>query len=107
MASSMLSPQQHGHCIAFEAGCRNIELAVLVDVSDGDVICAGAGAERRACRRDKPASAAEPHCDAVDGGYDKIIFPVLVDIRNCNCERLSPKVVWRRGRGTELAASVI
>src|SRR5262249_40921780 len=82
---AMLSSQQHGHGITLKAGCSNIELAIPVDVSEGQVICARAGAERRAGRRYKRISTAEQHCDAVDGGHDDIISPVPVDIRNCEC----------------------
>ncbi len=41
-----LSPQQHRHSLAFKAGSRHIELAVPIDVSSGEVVGAGAGAER-------------------------------------------------------------
>src|SRR5262249_54096038 len=97
----MSSPQQHGHSITFKAGCRNIEFAILVDVSEGEVICAGSGAERRAGRWNKPLSAAEPHCDAVDGGHDKIISPVTVDISEDQLPRTFSNFDRRARRGVK------
>lgn len=53
-----LSPQQYSHSLAFKAGSRNVRFAVPIDVSGGEVVGAGAGAERRTRRGREAAGCA-------------------------------------------------